>query len=159
MSESAQHPCVVVGYDGSAAARTALAVAGKRAGADGLVVIVHTYEVPPEFVGEVYYGDMVDRAAEQARNTLDAFPREALGDTAYETELMTGRAASAIAKVATVRDADEIIVGSRGFGRVRALLGSVAHELIHLADRPVTVIPERSVAREQDDELEPSART
>jgi nucleotide-binding universal stress UspA family protein len=36
--------------------------------------------------------------------------------------------------VANVRGADEIVIGTRGFGRVRALLGSVAHELIHLAD-------------------------
>jgi nucleotide-binding universal stress UspA family protein len=49
--------------------------------------------------------------------------------------------------VATAHRADEIIVGSRGFGRARALLGSVAHELIHLADCPVTVIPERAVER------------
>ena len=42
---------------------------------------------------------------------------------------------------------DEIIIGTRGFGRARALLGSVAHELIHLADCPVTVIPERAVDR------------
>ena len=44
--------------------------------------------------------------------------------------------------------ADEII-GTRGYGRARALLGSVAHELIHLADCPITVIPERVVDREE----------
>lgn len=154
-----RRPCIVVGYDDSPAARTALFLAGRRAGSDGLVVIVHTYDVPPEFVGEVYYGDMIDRAAERARTTLEGAPREALGDVAIETELMTGRAAPAIAKVAEVRDADEIIIGTRGLGRMRALLGSVAHELIHLADRPVTVIPERSIAREHVEEHEIAAQT
>jgi len=51
--------------------------------------------------------------------------------------------------VAEVRDADEIAIGSRGFGPVRAVLGSVSHELLHLADRPVTVIPQRYVERRQ----------
>ena len=50
-------------------------------------------------------------------------------------------------RVAATREADEIIVGTRGYGRARALLGSVAHELIHLADCPITVIPERVVDR------------
>jgi nucleotide-binding universal stress UspA family protein len=54
--------------------------------------------------------------------------------------------AKAIADVANVRGADEIILGTRGFGRVRALLGSVAHEVIHLAACPVIVIPEQMVA-------------
>jgi nucleotide-binding universal stress UspA family protein len=44
-----------------------------------------------------------------------------------------------------VRDADEIVVGARGLGRVRALLGSVSHELLHIADRPVVVIPAATV--------------
>ena len=38
--------------------------------------------------------------------------------------------------MANVRDADEIIVGTRGFGRIRGALGSVAHALLHDA-RPV----------------------
>jgi nucleotide-binding universal stress UspA family protein len=40
---------------------------------------------------------------------------------------------------------DEIVIGSRGVGRVRALLGSVAYDVIHRARCPVTVIPERMV--------------
>jgi nucleotide-binding universal stress UspA family protein len=32
-------------------------------------------------------------------------------------------------------------VGSRGLGRARAVLGSVSHDVIHLAHRPVLVIP------------------
>ena len=66
----------------------------------------------------------------------------------WERELIGGPPAKAIADVADVRNADEIILGTRGFGRVRALLGSVAHELIHLAPCPVTVIPERMVERD-----------
>jgi nucleotide-binding universal stress UspA family protein len=68
--------------------------------------------------------------------------------TCWESELIGGPAAKAIADVANVRGADEIVLGTRGFGRVRALLGSVAHEVIHLAACPVIVIPEQIVARD-----------
>ncbi|MGZ4186747.1 MAG: universal stress protein [Solirubrobacteraceae bacterium] len=40
---------------------------------------------------------------------------------------------------------DEIVVGSRGLGRVWALLGSVSHELLYIADQPVLVIPAATV--------------
>jgi nucleotide-binding universal stress UspA family protein len=47
---------------------------------------------------------------------------------------------------AALRDADEIVVGSRGFGRLRGVLGSVSHAVLHEADRPVVVIPADAVA-------------
>jgi nucleotide-binding universal stress UspA family protein len=69
----------------------------------------------------------------------------------WEAEVIGDAPARAIAHVAATRDADEIILGTRGFGRARALLGSVAHEVIHLADCPVTVIRERAVAHAEAD--------
>ena len=85
------------------------------------------------------------------RTPCSSPPRRAhpgLAEVEWEGELIGGPPARSIADVAKVRGADEIVIGTRGFGRVRALLGSVAHELIHLADCPVTVIPERLVERE-----------
>jgi nucleotide-binding universal stress UspA family protein len=49
--------------------------------------------------------------------------------------------------VAAARQADEIVVGGRGLGVARALRGSVAADLIRLAEVPVTVIPPRVTAR------------
>ena len=43
---------------------------------------------------------------------------------------------------AVVRDADEIVVGSRGLGRFRGAFGSVSHALLHEADRPVVIVPQ-----------------
>jgi nucleotide-binding universal stress UspA family protein len=34
-----------------------------------------------------------------------------------------------------------MVIGSRGLGR--AALGSVSHDVLHLTDRPVVVIPSR----------------
>ena len=45
----------------------------------------------------------------------------------YETELIGGSPAQAITDVARARDADEIVIGSRGMGRLRGVLGSVSH--------------------------------
>ena len=142
---------IVVGYDGSPASRAALARAAERAGADGRIYVVHAYSLP----------DRLARRCPTTRSSLDVAldraraldrpdrgrvrrrpPGRGLGDRDHRR-----RPARAIADVATARHADEIIVGTRGFGRARALLGSVAHELIHLADCPITVIPERVVDR------------
>ena len=106
--------------------------------------VVHAYELPPDFLGSPDYERLLSHRKDLGRALLAAIPStgsdELLG-TEYETELIGGPPAEALAKVAQVRDAEEIVVGARGLGRVRALLGSVSHELLHIADRPVLVIP------------------
>jgi nucleotide-binding universal stress UspA family protein len=68
-------PTVVVGYDGSDAARAAVTFAARRVGQDGRLVIVHSYGLAPHFL---------------------------------------------------------------------AALSSVSHEVLDLADRPVTIVPSRN---------------
>jgi nucleotide-binding universal stress UspA family protein len=141
-------PVIVVGYDGSEASRAALALAARRAGRRGKVFVVHAYELPPDFLGSPNLERLLSERKNHGRALLDAMPltgNDELLDTDYETELIGGAPAQAIAEVARVRDADEIIVGARGLGRVRALLGSVSHELLHDADRPVLVIPAAAI--------------
>ena len=46
-----------------------------------------------------------------------------------------------------VRDADEILIGSRGRGRTRSVIGSVSQAVLHRTDRPVRIITERAAAR------------
>jgi nucleotide-binding universal stress UspA family protein len=140
-------PILVVGFDGSPASHVALSRAIQYVGLDGKLYLVHAWEVPEAWRGRGTYQPYIDRALTQAEEVLgdavEAHP--GLLDIAWEPELIGGPPAKSIADVATARKADEIIIGTRGFGRVRALLGSVAHELIHLAPCAVTVIPERMV--------------
>lgn len=145
---STQEPIVVVGYDGSPAARAAVALAARRAGEAGRLYVVYCYHEPADYIGSIYYQDMVDQAATRARELIERMPAEVGGleHVEWYPEVMAGSPAQAVAEVAETRGADEIVVGSRGHGRARALLGSVSHELIHLASCPVTVIPERAVA-------------
>jgi nucleotide-binding universal stress UspA family protein len=140
--------CVVVGYDGSPAARAAVALAVDRVGA-GRLYIVHAYHPPADFWGTEHQQDILDRAlahGERLLGELEASVEPRLRAVDFETELLNGPPADAIARVAEARHADEIIIGTRGYGRVRAVLGSVAHELLHLAPCPVTVLPERVAA-------------
>ena len=95
-----------------------------------------------------YDGSPPARAALALDRLVDADPRLATID--YQTEVIGGRPAVVIAGVAEARGADSIIIGTRGFGRVRAVLGSVAHELLHEAGCPVTVIPEAALERADD---------
>ena len=142
---------IVVGYDGSPASRAALARAAARAGEDGHIYIVHAYSLPNDWLGMPNYQQLLDAALDRAQMTVDRIETESGADlqgVSWEAEVIGSPPAHAIADTARARGADEIIVGTRGFGRARALLGSVAHELIHLADCPITVIPERVVDRE-----------
>jgi nucleotide-binding universal stress UspA family protein len=147
MTAETTSPTIIVGYDGSQAAYAAVEQAIDRAAPDGRLVIVHAYQIPIDYSGALYYPEMIGDASRQAKSRLDALERacERLTEVEYECDVAEGPAAAAITRAAEVQEADEIIIGSRGVGRVRALLGSVAHDVIHHAQCPVTVIPERMV--------------
>ena len=148
MTPETPHPCIVVGYDGSAASRAALSLAVARARpGGGRVVVVHAYDPPDGRYEGVGYQRQLDTALDRARTLLANLPEEVpgLGSLDWSSEILAGPAARAIASVADVEHASEILVGSRGRGRARALLGSVAHGLIHRAQCPVTVVPERAL--------------
>ena len=153
------HPVVVVGFDGSPASHVALSRAIQRVGPYGKLYLVHAWEVPEAWRGRGTYQPYVDRALTAAEETMESAvtAHPGLKGVNWERELIGGPPAKAIADVAEVRSADEIILGTRGFGRMRALLGSVAHELIHLAPCPVMVIPERMVENAAAPEREAAA--
>ena len=138
---------IVVGYDGSPSAHAAVEHAIDRAGPAGRLVLVHAYQVPADYIGAPYYNVMLDDAAQHANDLMDSLERdcERVLGVDHERDISTGAAAPAIVQAAEVYRADEIVIGSRGVGRVRALLGSVAHYVLHRATCPVTVIPERMV--------------
>ena len=139
------HPVIVAGYDGSAAGRAAVERGIQRAGTTGRLIVVHSHDLPPDYMGVPYYQEMLDRSADKAAAIMEALEQALpqLREIDYEPDIVVGPPADAICRVALHRGADEIIIGTRGLGRMRALLGSVAHEVLHRAQCPVTVIPER----------------
>lgn len=137
----------VVGYDGSPSSLAAVREAARRAGPGGKLVIVHAYDPPSEALGWPLYESAARDAAIAARQfvgRLRGLPE--LEGVEWTTEVVEGPAAEVIVAAARNHAADEILLGSRGVGRARALLGSVAHDVLHGADRPVTVITERAAA-------------
>ena len=152
MADDRRRPTIVVGYDGSQASRAAVEIAAQRAGSGGRVIVVHAYDLPPDFLGTPNYGELLTERQVKGRAMLDALSLESGGESPgveFETDLVGGAPAETIAAVASARDADEIVIGARGLGRVRTLLGSVSLELLHRADRPVTVIPAAAVERSE----------
>jgi nucleotide-binding universal stress UspA family protein len=132
---------VVLGYDGSEAARAALQYAGGRAADGGHLFVVCVSESPPSYLGSPYYQHVLDESLGHARQLGEEACALLPAGADIVTELMEGSPSEAIIKVAQTRGADEIVVGSRGHGKVRAALGSVSQDVLHLADRPVVVIP------------------
>jgi len=123
-------PRFVVGYDGSLGARDAIRYAARRAGTRGHLSIVHAYDR--------------ESTSTHAESLLEAILLEGddeLLDTRYATYAVEGSPAEVLVAAAERDRADEIVVGTRGRGRVEsALLGSVAQAVIHASDRPVVVV-------------------
>jgi nucleotide-binding universal stress UspA family protein len=141
----AAHPhgqcTVVVGYDGSAPARAALAYASSRTCDGGRVVAVHAFQPIPDWLGSPDYDRVVHAHQAQGEELLRSLEEGQDLGAELVTSLLEGPPARAIVAAADARDADEIVVGSRGFGPIRGILGSVSHAVLHEADRPVVVIP------------------
>jgi len=132
---------VVVGYDGSPPARAALAYAARRAAGGGRVLAVHAFQPAPDWLGEPYYQRALDAQMTHGRELLRSLEEQADVGVELATSLLEGPPARAIVAAADARDVDEIVLGSRGFGPLRGVLGSVSHAVLHEADRPVVVIP------------------
>lgn len=136
--------CLVVGYDGSEPARAAVTYAADRVGPGGRLYIVHATGPLASWLGAPDEMLVTEDRSERGRALLDELMLEAgnaLIDTDYELVLVPGPAAEALVHTAQRHDADEIVLGSRGMGRLGSVLGSVAQHVLHTADRPVVVIP------------------
>lgn len=153
MTSERRAPSVVVGYDGSDAARAAVRQAVARAGKKGKVLVLHSVGAPtqPWVVAGAEF--LLEDPEEHGRAMLDALLMEdgALAATDVDVELRVahGDPAKAIVAAARELDAAEIVVGTRGAGRIGSLLGSVAQGVLHRADRPVVVIPANAVAHDR----------
>jgi nucleotide-binding universal stress UspA family protein len=141
-----QGPCVVVvGSDGSPPARDALAYAARRA-AGGRVIAVHAFQPAPDWLGSPYYQRALEAYQSEGRELLRTLEERSDLGVELTTSLLEGPPARAIVAAADARDAHEIVIGSRGFGAIRGVLGSVSHAILHEADRPVVVIPSDAAA-------------
>jgi nucleotide-binding universal stress UspA family protein len=136
---------LLVGYDGSEEARAAFKTAIERAGRSDTIVVVNAHEPVSAWLGMPYYQRAVEDTLRAGRGILDELRAVAAASPAdVRFEQHEGPPAEVLARIASTREVDEIIVGSRGLGRLRAALGSVSRALLRSADRPVLVVPAKA---------------
>jgi nucleotide-binding universal stress UspA family protein len=150
MTDSIQAPApakvqrIVVGIDGSEGSQRALLWAVDEARLrDAEIEVVHSWHIP--YTGGYYAAAAIDwRPVEKSAqavldHAVDGVETAGLRHPVTRT-LSTDGPAPAI--LAAAKDADLVIVGSRGRGGFTGLLlGSVSHQVAHHATCPVVVVP------------------
>jgi nucleotide-binding universal stress UspA family protein len=149
---------IMVATDGSRGSEAAIAEGIDLAQRLGAEVTFAAVRPPvPDYLGEPLYQEHLRedlararRALQQARDQAEQAGIEA------EYELLEGDPAEEIARLAEARDADLVVVGTRGIGAVAgSLLGSVSSGVIRRSHRPVVVVREPGEhAREEAAERE-----
>ena len=141
---------LIVGIDGSDGARAAVEEAVELAAQlQATVTFVYALSAPRSFVGDPLYQYVISDELEYGRTALAeaADLAEATGVEA-KTEIVEGDATEGLLVLARARDADLIVVGSRGLGSIRgALLGSVSRAITKHADPPVLVVKREAARR------------
>lgn len=131
---------IVVGYDGSEAAKRALDRAAELAGRTGPLTVI---SVASPLSGPVRgVQPYMPQEIEERRADLEE-ARELLSEKGVEIHAVEGRGhpGTVIADVAATTDADLIVVGTRGQGVLgRTLRGSVSTKVLRRTDRDVLVI-------------------
>ena len=137
---------VVVGLDGSEASQLAFAEAVRQAQwRDGAVRAVHVYPYP---VSTPYQMTVIDpevyrrAATEWMARELDSLEERYEGRFPVEVDSTVAAGHSGVVLVDAARDADVLVLGSRGLGGFRGLLlGSVTTYCVHHLSCPVLVVP------------------
>ena len=139
---------ILAATDLSACAGTAVFFASEIARrTNGQLTVLHVDPGLPEYTARVLTGERTSRSvADQqrgaARMELEQHLSSHIGGETQVTGLVeTGRAAAGILTVSNRLAADLIVIGTQGYGPLtRALIGSVAEEVIRLSTRAVLSI-------------------
>lgn len=130
---------LLLAYDGSEGSRRAVETAVLLAERfSSRIIVVVAFPAYPRIASPSKEDAKEIHAARETGESLVA----ELTDRGIEAELdvLEGPAAEAIIRAAEARDADLIVVGSRGYGQFRGLLlGSVSDRVVHYAERPVLI--------------------
>ena len=138
---------IVIATDGSTGSGHALQEGFELASALGAdVSVVYVRHAPHAFLGSPYYQNVLIEEGKHARGVIgDAKLHAIRYDVDPDYEVLEGEPVESILGFADSRDADLIVVGSRGLGRVAGtVLGSVSKEIISRAERPVMLAKERA---------------
>jgi nucleotide-binding universal stress UspA family protein len=138
---------IVVGVDHSPGAKAALEFAHEEARLRGATIhAVHAWQYG--YIGTIGpegrlppVGADIGEVHNAAVAALEGSVREALPEPDVEIELQAIQGVPAAVLVEASRDADLLVVGSRGHGGfVGLLLGSVSQQCAHHAECPVVIV-------------------
>ena len=154
---------ILAATDGSRQAQSAVRFAAWLASAfrAGRLEIILVGDVGEELISQGggkaarLRSPMVEDYRSWAQRALDRAAREALRlgvkTRCHYVEASLAPVADVLSRAADVKRADLLVVGSAGRGAAgRALFGSVARRLVHVARRPVVVVPAPVAARKGD---------
>jgi nucleotide-binding universal stress UspA family protein len=132
---------IVVGYHGSQGARAALDTAVELAARFEEPLIVVFASGPPGGPGEEEHAHRLAIEERGEQVTGEAVERARKGGVEVELVVLPERPAEGLHELAGERGARFIVVGSHGEGALKgALLGSVPHKLLQIAETPVVVV-------------------
>jgi nucleotide-binding universal stress UspA family protein len=135
---------IVVGYDNSAAAQTALEWAAEYAArADGELLVIYVASSIAEWelaAAQINPDPIRHEFERRLKDEWTASLRKA--NVPYRTKFSIGRAAEELIRAAREEEATLIVIGMTARGTLSELvLGSTQHELMHHAVRPVVAVP------------------
>lgn len=131
---------ILLAVDGSEHSTKAAMLAGKLAQeSKGEVIAYNLLErIPTRFSAVPSYADEEANIADDVANRLKA---DGVSVRPEREIAFHGQAAQRIVEKGRESHADVIVMGSRGLSDIGGLfLGSVAHKVLHLADRPVLIV-------------------
>lgn len=140
---------IVVATDGSAGSQAAVKEAFALAReVDAEVTFVSVFRPPSALLGDPFYARSLHHGLVEARGAVEAAiaKAETMAVDAHG-EVVEGDPATEIVRLAERREADLIVVGSRGHGPLAsAIVGSVSSAVIRDARCPVVVVSEQTAS-------------
>jgi nucleotide-binding universal stress UspA family protein len=132
---------ILLAVDGSRYAQRAAELVRRLADGGDDVVVLNVTEIMPVHGGATAELDLDREGVEAARRFGRELEQAGVPVKVELVRAFAGHVAKVIMEAAREHGAGVIVLGSRGRGDLTALLlGSVAHKVIHLADRPVLVV-------------------
>jgi nucleotide-binding universal stress UspA family protein len=106
------------------------------------VVVVHVRELVAVGKAGAVWNEEHDQTHEIAARAVERVKAQGVVADSVTASARFGHVAKAIADIAKGRDAEVIVVGTRGHSEIAGLLlGSTVTKLLHIIDRPMLVIP------------------
>ena len=143
---------LIVGVDGSDGSRAAVDEAIDLAGAlEATITFVFVRKAPSGWLGDPYYQRALTADLARARKAVtEAVDAATKAGIEADAEILEGDPANELVSLADNRDADMIVVGSRGHGALAgAVLGSVSQSVSQHANRPVVVAKQKPARARQ----------